>query len=182
MSNNEKMILAMIIAISVCRRSSVSEIAPAVSEPITRVMVKRVVINPICATLRVRFMFMKRGAARVMMPLLIEMMGKRSAKQRVVFFLNSLVMILKSFFCRGCSRGFFVIKGMIMSKRMMIPAVVNARGKLVCSAMFVRSTDPIAVPVKNPAIIDPLILPRSFFVVSVIAHASMETSKIPIPD
>ena len=46
---------------------------------------------------------------------------------------------------------------------------------------MVKLADPKAVPVKNPAIIDPLIFPRSFFVVSLIAHASMETSKIPIP-
>jgi len=50
------------------------------------------------------------------------------------------------------------------------------------SAIAVRLADPKAVPVKNPAIIDPLIFPLSFFLVSLIAHASMETSRIPIPN
>ena len=49
------------------------------------------------------------------------------------------------------------------------------------SAIAVRIADPKAVPVKNPAIIDPLIFPRSFLLVTLMAHASMETSSIPIP-
>lgn len=125
---------------------------------------------------------MKSGPAKVMIPLLIEIIGRRIARESVAFFLNSDATILNSFFCRGCSSGFFVIAGINIISRMMIPAVMNARGKLVCSAMVVNRADPIAVPVKNPAIIDPFIFPRSFFVVSVIAHASMETSKMPIPD
>ena len=97
------------------------------------------------------------------------------------FFLNSFKTIFDNFFSLFCSSGLFINVGMIMSMRMSNPAVMNAIEKAVFSAIAVNIADPNAVPVKNPAIIDPFIFPRSFFVVSLIAQASIDTSRMPMP-
>lgn len=75
-----------------------SEKYPPIIDPITLEMVKIVVISPILVMLSFRFMLMKRGAANVIIPLFIEMIGKSMAKDSVDFFLNSFKTISIVFF------------------------------------------------------------------------------------
>jgi len=65
--------------------------------------------------------------------------------------------------------------------RLRSPAVRNAIVYSMCSAIEERSGAPIAIPAKSPAIMKPLIFPCSCFCVVSIAHASVDTSRNPIP-
>ncbi len=158
-----------------------SEKKPPTIDPITLEMVKIVVISPMLVMLRCRLILMKRGAANVIIPLFIEMIGKSMAKDSVDFFLNSFKTISIVFFSFCWVGGFFVIIGMLRSIKVRIPALIKAIGKLCFSAMNVSVADPIATPVKNPPIIDPFSLPRSFFFVSMMTHASIDISRSPMP-
>lgn len=135
MSDAVQMMLAVTINMRVLCRLNVSEMLPPISDPITREMVNNVVINPICETVSFNCMFINNGAPSVISPLFRLMIGKSIARESVVFFLNSFKTIFVSFFCGCCSRGFLVIDGMIINVKMMNPAVRNAIGKFVCSAM-----------------------------------------------
>ena len=65
--------------------------------------------------------------------------------------------------------------------RLRMPAVRNAMLYSICSAINVRNGAPIAIPAKSPAIMKPLILPCSCFFVVSMAHASVDTSRNPMP-
>jgi len=99
MNAAEKIIVVSMIISNVFCLLSASDMVPLVNDPKTLPMVKTVVINPICVTVRLRFRFIKRGAAKVIIPLFTEIIGNNKARDSVFFFLNSLVTIRVSFFC-----------------------------------------------------------------------------------
>ena len=158
----------------------ISERNPPIKEPKTLEMIKSVVIKPTWVIGMLRLILMNRGAANSMMPLFIEIRGKSIVNERVGFFLNSLFksFMFCTFFWMG---GLFVIIGKKSIAKVISPAQRKAIGKLFWAEMNERTDDPIARPVKRPAIIDPFNFPRSSFFVSIITHASIEIPKKAMP-
>lgn len=180
LNNAENMMLGITMYMSVLCLLVISERNPPIKEPKTLEMVKSVVIKPTWVTVISRLILMNRGAAKSMMPLFMEMKGKSIVNESVGFFLNSL--ITSFMFCTFCwMGGLFVISGKKSIAKVISPAVRKAIGKLFCSAMNERTDDPIAIPVKSPAIIDPFNFPRSAFFVSIITHASIEMPRKAMP-
>jgi len=96
-SEREKKIVRETMSISIFNLLHLSDMEPMINDPIIRVQVNIVVINPICAIERVRVKFIKSGDAKVIRPLLMDMIGRRIANDRVVFFLNSFATIFSNF-------------------------------------------------------------------------------------
>jgi len=101
LSDRENMMVRVTMIRSVFNLLSLSDNEPVVNDPITRAQVNMVVISPIWATVKVSVKFMKRGAAKVIRPLLMDIIGRRIANDKVVFFLNSFKTIFDNLRCLG---------------------------------------------------------------------------------
>ena len=126
-SKSEKKIVGETMSRSVFNLLLLSDMEPVINDPIIRVQVNMVVINPICAIDRVRVKFIKSGDAKVIRPLLMDMIGRRMANDRVVFFLNSFTTIFNNLCFFNSREGLFMRRGMVMRRIMIIPAVMKAK-------------------------------------------------------
>lgn len=121
----EHAVLARAMKRRVLCRFMASDNEPPTREPITLDMVNTVVISPIWVIVSCRSMFINKGAARVIIPLFIEMRGRSIARESVVLFLNSFETILVILFCLFWVGGAVVNQGMMSKEIMMIPALMK---------------------------------------------------------